>query len=141
MWSNSFDHRLQQWTDLRIQCSSLDTESVLININNWWAKAPWCPYYLHWDDQEFWPDPWQLLDENIYCDLARGLGIMYTLMFIDRPEFCDARLQEYLNENLILVCADKYILNSSNTSVVNNNTKITKTKRHITVQKLKQKFL
>jgi hypothetical protein len=66
MWHKTFDQRLYSWTDLRSQTKDLPIQTALIKINNWWAQTPWVPYYLHWDDRENWPDPWQLLDENIF---------------------------------------------------------------------------
>jgi hypothetical protein len=111
---------LAAWVDLRTQCHSLDTESALAAINFWWQQTPWKPYYLHWDNQSNWPDPWQLLSDNVYCDLAKGLGILYTISILDRGDMVDAEL--VLTEegrNLVLVDKTKYILNWSPDTVVN----------------------
>lgn len=140
MWPASVDQRLQQWVELRNRCEQLPISEALSTIGQWWSHTPWVPYYLHWDDQAVWPDPWQLLAENVYCDLARGLGIMYTLMFMTRPEFHDARLQEYHHENIVLVCGEKYILNSLQATLLNNNTKIRKPRHCVTALLLKQLY-
>jgi hypothetical protein len=92
----------------------------LEEINSWWFAAPWRPYYLHWDDQLTWPDPWQLLSDNVYCDLARALGILYTITLLDRVDMASTRL--VLTEdgsNLVLVAKEKYILNWNPDSIVN----------------------
>jgi hypothetical protein len=34
-----------------------------------------------------WPDPWQLLSDDVYCEVARGLGILYTITLLDRADF------------------------------------------------------
>jgi len=141
MWQKTFDSRLKDWNNLRNQVQNLPVDQALSQVDQWWAMTPWSAYYLHWDDKNIWPDPWQLLDENIYCDLARGLGIMYTLMFMSRPELADARLQEYNNQNIVLACDEKYILNSSDLSIVNNNHKIKKTSHCIYLQELQKKFI
>jgi hypothetical protein len=68
-----------------------------------------------------WPDPWQLLSDNIYCDVARGLGILYTITLLDRQDLISAEL--VLTEdsrNLVLVNEEKYTLNWDNDVVVNN---------------------
>jgi hypothetical protein len=120
MWSQTFSGRLEKWNLLRDQCQHLSKESALVQINNWWFDAPWRPYYLHWDDQATWPDPWQLLSDNIYCDLARGLGILYTITLLDRADMTPASL--VLTEegyNLVLVEKEKYILNWEPNTVVN----------------------
>lgn len=122
MWYTDFADRLESWTALRKQTQDQDLETALVAINAWWANSPWQPYYLHWDDQPLWPDPWQLLSDNIYCDVAKALGILYTISLLDRGDMADATL--VLTEdhrNLVLVNKIKYILNWSPDSVVNNN--------------------
>lgn len=122
MWAKTFGDRLANWNLLRDQCQTLPVESALNQINRWWFRAPWRPYYLHWDDQVAWPDPWQLLSDDIYCEVARGLGILYTISLLDRADI--APVQLILTEtghNLVLVEKSKYILNWAPDTVVNNN--------------------
>jgi hypothetical protein len=119
-WPNSFADRLESWNILRDKCSDLPVQSALEHINAWWFRAPWCPYYLHWDDQATWPDPWQLLSDNIYCELARGLGILYTITLLDRADLTPAELiLTHDDLNLVQVGKEKYILNWTADSVVN----------------------
>jgi hypothetical protein len=125
MWPVTFTDRLSSWADLRSKCQSVDIESALTAINSWWFRSPWQPYYLHWDDQSKWPDPWQLLSDNVYCELARGLGILYTVSLLDRADMADATL--VLTEdstNLVQVAKEKYILNWNRDSIVNNKPKV-----------------
>ena len=133
MWPVTFADRLAAWADLRSRCQSLDLESALSTINAWWFTTPWQPYYLHWDDQPKWPDPWQLLSDNVYCDLARGLGIVYTISLLDRADMADAEL--VLTDdgsNLVLVAKEKYILNWNRDLIVNTHQEVK------TIRKLKQ---
>jgi hypothetical protein len=130
MWPVTFDNRLQAWVELRSRCQFLDLENSLTAINQWWFNTPWQPYYLHWDDQADWPDPWQLLSDNVYCDLARSLGILYTISLLERVDMADAEL--VLAEdgsNLVLVAKEKYILNWNKDSIVNNKPKVKTTRR------------
>jgi hypothetical protein len=125
MWPTTFDARLKGWTQLRDHCQHLPLESALDEINRWWFMAPWRPYYLHWDDQKTWPDPWQLLNDDVYCDLARGLGIVYTISMLDRADMAPTTL--VLTEdgsNLVQVAKEKYILNWQAEQVVNTFTKV-----------------
>jgi hypothetical protein len=120
MWPTTFDARLASWTFLREQCQYLPVEPALARINDWWFGTPWRPYYLHWDDQTAWPDPWQLLSDNEYCEVARGLGILYTITLLDRADMAPAQL--VLTEsghNLVLVNKTKYILNWDAGTIVN----------------------
>jgi len=124
MWSADFADRLESWSELRMRVQSLDLESALTAINDWWFGTPWQPYYLHWDDQETWPDPWQLLSDNVYCDLARGLGILYTISLLDRADMVDAELVlTDGGDNLVQVAKEKYILNWKNDSILNNKSR------------------
>jgi hypothetical protein len=100
-------------------------ESALAAVNAWWFAVPWRPYYLHWDDQKTWPDPWQLLSDDVYCEVARGLGIVYTVSMLDRVDMVPATL--VLTEdgsNLVLVAKEKYILNCQADNIVNTFTKV-----------------
>jgi hypothetical protein len=120
MWPQTFEARLASWTFLREQCQNLPVDNALSRINAWWFNSPWRPYYLHWDDQTAWPDPWQLLSDNIYCEVARGLGILYTITLLDRADMTPARLiLTNSGSNLVQVAKEKYILNWDAGTIVN----------------------
>jgi hypothetical protein len=140
MWPRNFSERLESWTQLRQQCQTLDPEPALIKINQWWFQTPWTAYHLHWDDQADWPDPWQLLDDNLYCPVARGLGIMYTIAMLDREDMQDACMIEYQSDNLVLVAKEKYILNWDPDQVVNISLGKSKPRRRVSQEQVKQKI-
>jgi hypothetical protein len=141
MWPNTFEQRLDAWAWLRNQVQQLDTQSTLKYINTWWYNCPWRPYYLHWDDQPNWPNPWQLLSDNHYCDLARGLGILYTITLLDRADLVDATLVlTESGDNLVLVDKSKYILNWDKDTVV-NTIQAVNIKKQLTQQQVKQQYL
>lgn len=140
MWAHTFPERLTAWAQLRSQAAALPLDQALATINTWWFQTPWRPYHLHWEDQESWPDPWQLLDDNIYCGLARGLGIMYTIAMLDRSDLQDAVLIENGGDNLVLVDKSKYILNWDADTVVNTNPEIALSRRHVSQDKIKQQL-
>lgn len=120
MWPSTFEARLESWHLLRQKSQNLNLELTLANINAWWFEVPWRPYYLHWDDQTIWPDPWQLLSDNIYCEIARGLGIVYTIRLLDRADFNSVELVlTDMGHNLVLIDESKYILNWEPNSIVN----------------------
>ena len=138
MWPRTFSDRLNSWSDLRRRCEDINKTEALHAINAWWFQTPWQPYYLHWDDRPTWPDPWQLLDDNIYCGLARGLGILYTIALIDRPDIQDSVLAETDNDNLVLIDSGKYILNWDQADIVNISLDTDRPSRHrITQQEIK----
>lgn len=140
MWPKTFPERLQSWTALRERCASMDAETALKTIDAWWHQTPWCPYHLHWDDRATWPDPWQLLDDNIFCSLARALGIMYTISMLDRDDLQDAVLTEVDGDNLVLVAGGKYILNWDGASPLNINPNNKHLRRRISQQEIQQQI-
>jgi hypothetical protein len=120
VWPKEFADRLEAWSALRFKVQSMELEPALQTVNDWWYQTPWKPYYLHWDDRPQWPDPWQLLSDDVYCPVAKGLGILYTISMLDRADMADATLVlTESGDNLVLVQETKYILNWSPDSVVN----------------------
>lgn len=140
MWPHTFPERLAAWAQLRSQVAALPPERALAAINTWWFQTPWRPYHLHWDDLETWPDPWQLLDDNMYCSLARSLGIVYTIIMLERPDLQDAMIIESDSDNLVLLCQEKYILNWDIDTVVNTSPEITKSRRQVSQDTIKQQL-
>lgn len=140
MWSLPFDKRLNSWYTLRQCCQHLCVSEALQSINKWWFDCPWQPYYLHWDDLDKWPDPWQLLSDNVYCEVARGLGILYTITLLDRADLTSASLILTQNgHNLVLVDQTKYILNWNPDTVVNTNQEVA-IHRQLSQQQIHKKY-
>jgi len=140
MWPSTFEQRLESWSQLRSQTAQADSESALRLINNWWFCAPWRAYHLHWDDQPTWPDPWQLLSDNMYCSLARALGIVYTIAMLDRADLQDSYLVDTGSDNLVLVDKKKYILNWDPEQVLNINPVPYKVYHSVSQQEIKQQI-
>ena len=85
MWTNFWNlrvnDRLAEWKDFRHELDRLPLESAVIELNNMWSTAPFVNYNLDPSDPNTWPDPWTLLAENYWCDVAKALGILYTIYF------------------------------------------------------------
>jgi hypothetical protein len=141
MWPVDFSQRLESWNNLRNLCQTLPLEQALESINSWWFNVPWRPYYLHWDDQPNWPDPWQLLSDNHYCDLARALGILYTITLLDRADLGDATMVlTDQGDNLVQVAKSKYILNWDKDTIV-NTIQARNINKQLTQSAVKQQYL
>ena len=124
MWFPTFAQRLESWQQLRHTVQSMSAPAAAEAVNQWWFRAPWSAYHLHWDDQADWPDPWQLLSDNMYCPVARGLGILYTIYFTSHRNMqLDLRVYyDYKDkERYTVACLDqgKYILNYWPYEIVN----------------------
>lgn len=140
IWSDTFEKRLQSWNHLRVHAVDLPLHECLQLINSWWLVAPWTAYYLHWDDRDTWPTPWQLLEDNVYCSVARSLGIMYTVGLMARPDTQDAVMFDNGNDSLILIAKGKYILNWDKDCIVNSCSHQIKQRRIVTLCDLQQKI-
>jgi len=140
MWPKTFAERLASWTELRQQAALADPESALTAINSWWFRTPWRAYHLHWDDRPTWPDPWQLLSDDLYCPLARGLGILYTITLLDRRDLQDAMLVEVGSDNLVLIDKEKYILNWDSDTIVNTSPGVLNSRHSVTQEQIKQQI-
>jgi hypothetical protein len=111
MWQSDYSQRLCDWKDLRNTCSAQSLDQCVASVNDWWWQVPTVNHYLHWDDHSNWPDPWDLLADNIFCELARAAGMLYTLAMLERRDITDIHLIQTKRYNLVQVNSGKYILN------------------------------
>jgi hypothetical protein len=140
MWPQTVDQRLTAWYRLRESVQDLPIQELLETINSWWFNCPWQPYYLHWDDLAKWPDPWQLLSDNVYCEVARGLGILYTISLLDRADLTTASLVlTKSGHNLVQVGQTKYILNWDPDIIVNTNHEVV-VHRQLTQKQIQKQY-
>jgi len=125
MWKFRPDDRLDRWKQFRRSLSAMPLEQALQECDAFWQGAPFSPYYLDYNDPGKWPDPWQLVYENYYCDLAKALGIVYTLHLSDHGPNLDLSIlvcqdmQSRGQYNLAWVNEGKYVLNFTPGAVVN----------------------
>ena len=124
MWKLSAPDRLEQWKRFRKEIDKLEFEPALDRVAQFWGSAPFQPFYLESQQPETWPDPWTLIVENCYCDLAKALGILYTLHLSDHKTH-DYSLVVMRQQgtryqyNLVWIDNGKYVLNLETAEVVN----------------------
>jgi hypothetical protein len=140
MWPKTFEQRLVNWQQLRAEVNQPIDLSSLRKIEQWWWHSPWQAYYLHWDDYDNWPDPWDLLADNVYCNLARALGIAYTIGMLDSYKIHDVVLVEANGNNLVLVEHGKYILNWDSNRSLNTSPDITNISRQVSLEQILKKI-
>ena len=82
MFDMNVQDRLRAWFDFRNKLENDDTpfQSTLELYN----KAPITSFRIDPYTPDTYPDPWELLDENLYDDFGYILGIGYTLRLTDR---------------------------------------------------------
>lgn len=125
VFQESYDSIFKNWYRMRLSLENKDIETQCIETDQWWQNAPLVNHYLHIDYASDWPDPWELLAENTYCTIARGLGMFYTLYLLGIRDIEFVQAKDYNNEDVYLVLVNnaKYILNYWPNTVVNNNLK------------------
>ena len=136
----NYDTRLQYWYSLRQTLQTSDTETKCIEIDKWWQSAPLVNHYLHPNEIDMWPGPWELLNDNEYCHLARGLGMIYTILLlgINDIDFCLGKDDN--SEDVVLVLVqDTYVLNYWPNTVQNNKTTDFTLSTRISIDSLKEK--
>jgi hypothetical protein len=145
MWTIKPDERLRYWRQFRLKISENDLEKALNDTVNLWSYAPYVSHYLHPNDLSEWPDPWTLVHENYYCDIAKSLGMLYTLYLSDhwKKTIDNLELRIYSSPldvlNTVWVNGGKYILNLEFNTIVNKSsiTKDLHLQHRITVEQLK----
>jgi len=138
----NYEARLKSWYDLRKSLEDKDVNTICLAIDKWWQFAPLLNHYLHPTDIDNWPGPWELLVENNYCQIARGLGMVYTLHLvgINDIDFCiaiDDNSEEY---SLVMVNSAKYICNYHPNTVISNSLNNFKVTSHIDMTKINKKY-
>ena len=120
--------RILKWREWRLTLTDYTLDECLNEVAITWSKAPLVNHYLLPDMIEEWPDPWNLINDNIYCDLSIALGMFYSLLLCDNPYVNKdkMRIEIYkLKDEWINLCSidqGLYMLNYSPRSVVNIST-------------------
>lgn len=107
------NERLTSWKQFRdtLEISTSPFEDVA----ELWSHAPFVSAFINPHTPESWPDPWHLIIDGKFDDLAIVLGMLYTLKLTKR--FADAEFVIHMDElknktpTYWLVINGKYVLN------------------------------
>lgn len=125
IWYQRPEGRLDAWREFRSSLDDVDLPTALTQTTALWSFAPYVTYYLDPANITEWPDPWQLLSENYYCDVAKALGMLYTIALtkhrindLELRVLFDAQRREQVN---ILVVNDEHVINYNFNEIVNKD--------------------
>ncbi len=92
------DDRIKIWRDFRDALENSNTP--LQDVAEFWSLAPFVNPYLDPTKPSEWPDPWHLILEGKYDDLAITLGMLYTLKLTQRfmDTYCEIHMSMLLDE-------------------------------------------
>ena len=76
------NERLAEWKSFRDRLET--SETPFQDVADLWSKAPFVSKYLNPNDPSSWPDPWKLILDGTFDDLAISLGMLYTIALTER---------------------------------------------------------
>ena len=82
MFSKKYDDRLKFWNDFRTKLET--SPNPFQDTLDLYNQSPIVSIQVDPYDQSLWLDPWELINENQYCEFSKILGICYTLQLTDR---------------------------------------------------------
>ena len=85
--------RLAAWKQFRDSLETSDTP--LLDVAEFWSKAPFVSAYLDPKNPSEWPDPWHLVLDSRLDDLAISLGMLYTIKLTRR--FMDTNCEIHMS--------------------------------------------
>lgn len=82
MFTGSYLDRLRQWSDFRENLQN--SKDPIQDAIDFYNKIPTVSIHTDPWTQDMWPNPWELIEENQYCDFCIVLGMCYSLQLTDR---------------------------------------------------------
>ena len=98
------------WYNLRRQLENDLTPFE--TVANFFEQLPKVKIYTDPYDPDTWPTPWELIDENEYCQFNILLGICYTIQLTERFKNCHPKINvaiDTINKTMyyLLIINDK----------------------------------
>lgn len=82
MFNSSPNERLTEWKQFR---DTLETSNTPFeDVAELWSHAPFVSNFLDPQNPNSWPDPWHLILDGRFDDLAIVLGMLYTFLLTQR---------------------------------------------------------
>ena len=82
MFEKNYDQRLVTWAEFRKNLE--ESQDPISDVINLYRHAPAIRFYTDPWDESRWPSPWELLQENEYCEFNIVLGMYYSLQLTER---------------------------------------------------------
>lgn len=118
------NERLTEWKLFRDHLENSPTPFHDVAV--FWSQAPFVNQFIKSDSPSDWPDPWHLILDNKFDDLAIALGMLYTIKLTRR--FMDTKCEIHMfmfpnekSENFLLLVDNEHVLNYQYKDVVSFN--------------------
>jgi len=125
MWKLDPGERIAHWRAFRLAIGGKPLEQAIQATAEFWQNCPHHPYYLDADDVASWPSAWDLITENCYCDIAKALGMLYTIAYSGHGQDLPMEIRIYndpetgYDYNLAVFDNGKYVINFLDSQSVN----------------------
>ena len=125
MWKLEAGERIVHWRAFRLAIGGMPLEKAVQAVAEYWQNCPYTAYYLDPNDPESWPIAWDLISENYYCDLAKALGMLYTIAYSSHGHGLPMEIHAYndpitgYDYNLAVFDQGKYVINFMDGQIVN----------------------
>jgi len=113
--------RLAAWKQFRDSLETSDTP--LLDVAEFWSRAPFVSAFLDPKNPTEWPDPWHLVIDCHLDDLAITLGMLYTIKLTQR--FMETKCEIHMSMQsgskdpcYFLIVDKKHVLNLEYKNVV-----------------------
>lgn len=82
MSNQTFEKRMELWKQFRSTLE--DSPTPFEDVIEFWNKVPLVSIQADPYDRKTWPDPWEMIHDNLYCSFVKILAICYTLQLTDK---------------------------------------------------------
>jgi len=90
-FSSDYYQRIIEWMQLR---NSLEwSKTPFDTLTDFYQAIPKITLNADPYDSTTWPGPWELIEENQYCDFTKVLGMCYSLQLTNR--FKNSKIRMY----------------------------------------------
>jgi hypothetical protein len=127
MWKLEASERIAHWRAFRLTLGGKSLEQAIQATAEFWQSCPHKPYYLDPNEPETWPNAWDLITENYYCDVAKSLAMLYTIAYSMHGQDLPMKICVYYDPetgyeyNLAIFDEGKYVINLLDGQIVNIN--------------------
>ena len=105
------NEKLAEWKKFRDHLET--SETPMEDLAEFWSRAPFVGHYLDPNNPSAWPDPWALILDGKFDDLAISLGMLYTIKLTQRFKDADCKIFMTAGSN------NKTFLLVDNSSILN----------------------
>lgn len=122
MFNKKYEQRLELWAKFRETLE--DSQDPLVDTIDFYRQSPTVSIHTDPWNPESWPTPWELINENQYCEFTRVLGWCYSLQLTDR--FNGSKFEIHIiTDNCLsykyLLFVDDFVLGYKEGEVVHRN--------------------